>query len=76
MPHVIVKLHKGRSKEQKRKAAEEIAKAVMTSLGASETSISVSFEDVEPKDWTETVYRPDIQGKPDQLYKKPGYNPL
>jgi len=28
------------------------------------------------KDWPEQVYRPDIPGHVDQLYKKPGYNPL
>jgi 4-oxalocrotonate tautomerase len=38
--------------------------------------VSVSIEDVAPKDWAEKVYRPDIADKPGQLYKKPGYNPL
>jgi hypothetical protein len=28
------------------------------------------------KDWTEKVYKPDIQDKWDKLYKKPGYNPF
>jgi 4-oxalocrotonate tautomerase len=35
--------------------------------------ISVGIEDVAPKDWTERVYKPDILGKPDTIYKKPGY---
>jgi 4-oxalocrotonate tautomerase len=36
----------------------------------------VAFEEVEPQDWTETVYKPDIQNKWDKVYKKPGYNPF
>jgi 4-oxalocrotonate tautomerase len=36
----------------------------------------VSIEDIEPNDWAEQVYRPDIIGRPDTLYKKPGYDPL
>jgi 4-oxalocrotonate tautomerase len=76
MPHVIVKLYSGRSEPQKAKLAEQITKAVMAGVQCAEASVSVSIEDVEPGDWVETVYKPDIIGKPDTLYKKPGYNPL
>ena len=72
---MIVKLHSGRSEQQKAKLAEEVTKAVMTALGSSEESISVGIEDVEPRDWTETVYKPDILGKSATIYKKPGYGP-
>lgn len=41
-----------------------------------EESVSVAIEDVEPREWTEKVYKPDILGKPDMIYKKPGYDPL
>ena len=34
-----------------------------------------AFEEVESKDWTEKVYKPDILGKPDTIYKAPGYDP-
>ena len=27
-----------------------------------------------PDDWAEQVYKPDIANKPEQLYKKPGYD--
>ena len=47
----------------------------MTTLKYGEESVSVGFEEIESKDWTE-VYKPDILGKPDTIYKKPGYNPL
>jgi 4-oxalocrotonate tautomerase len=76
MPHVIVKLYSGRSELQKQEIAEEVAKAVMASAQCAERAVSVSIEDVEPDEWAETVYKPDIIGKPEQLYKKPGYDPL
>ena len=75
MPHVIVRLLSGRSEEQKSRIAEEVTKAVMTGANCAEASVSVSIEDVEPQDWLEKVYKPDILGKPDGLYKKPGYDP-
>jgi 4-oxalocrotonate tautomerase len=76
MPHVIVKLLSGRTEQQKARIADEVTKAVMASANCAEQSISVSVEDVEPDDWTEKVYKPDILGGPGKLYKKPGYNPL
>jgi len=76
MPHIIVKMHSGRSDKQKTKLAEEITKAVASTLHLGEEAVSVEIEDVEPKDWTEKVYKPDILGKPATIYKKPGYNPL
>ena len=34
------------------------------------------MEEVKPQDWTEKVYKPDIRGKWNELYQKPGYDPL
>lgn len=76
MPHVIVKLYSGRSEKEKARLAQEITKAVVTAVGAGEDAISVGIEDVEPKDWAEKVYKPDIISKPATIYKKPGYKPL
>lgn len=76
MPHVIVKLQSGRSEQQKAKIAEEITKAVMATANCAEQAVSVSIEDVEPNDWVEKVYKPDIIQKRDSLYKNPGYDPL
>ncbi len=73
MPHVVVKLWPGKSEQQKTRLAEEIAKNVMNILNYREESVSVAFEEVNSRDWAEKVYRPDIQGKWDKLYKKPGY---
>ncbi len=76
MPHVIVKMHSGRSEQLKARLAEEITNAVTSTLKLGEDSVSVALEDVQPKDWTERVFKPDIAGKPETIYKKPGYNPL
>jgi 4-oxalocrotonate tautomerase len=76
MPHIIVKLYSGRSDKQKADLAEEITKAVTSTLNSGAEAVSVGIEDVDPKDWTEKVYKPDILGKPATIYKKPGYNPL
>ncbi|HET7881193.1 MAG TPA: tautomerase family protein [Acetobacteraceae bacterium] len=74
MPHVIVKLYSGRSEQQKAGIAEAVTQAIMASTGNAADTVSVSIEDVAPNEWAEKVYKPDIQGKPDTLYKKPGYD--
>ncbi|MFC7738656.1 tautomerase family protein [Roseomonas sp. GCM10028921] len=76
MPHVIIKLAAGRTDQRKARIAEEVMTAIMASTGNGEAVVSVSIEDIQPADWAEAVYRPEIFGKPDTLYKKPGYGPL
>ena len=44
----------------------------MTVLNYGEESVSIAMEGVEPNAWMDEVYRPDIIGKPEQIYKKPG----
>jgi 4-oxalocrotonate tautomerase len=73
MPHVIVKLWPGKSEQHKAQLAEAIAKDVMDVLNFGEESVSVAIEEVEPQDWAEKVYQPDIVNSPEKLYKKPGY---
>ena len=75
MPHVIVKLYSGKSERQKQVLAQAVTEAVTSTLNYGEESVSIGIEDVEPKDWTERVYKTDIIGKPDTIYKKPGYDP-
>jgi 4-oxalocrotonate tautomerase len=73
MPHVIEKLAPGKSEEQKTRFAEVIANDAMEILNYGEEAISVAFEEVTSQDWAEKVYKPDIKGKWDKVYKKPGY---
>jgi 4-oxalocrotonate tautomerase len=76
MPHVIVKLYSGRSEREKARLAQEITESVTAALKLGEESVSVGIEDIEPADWPEKVYTPDILGKPETIYKKPGYDPF
>ncbi len=38
-------------------------------------AVSVAIEEIQPDDWPERVYRPDIMNGAGKLYKKPGYMP-
>jgi 4-oxalocrotonate tautomerase len=76
MPHIIVKLHPGRSEDQKQQLADQLVKDVVAIAQCQEKSVSVSFEEIEPALWVEKVYKPDILENKGKLYKKPGYNPF
>jgi 4-oxalocrotonate tautomerase len=76
MPHVIVKLYSGRSEQKKARLADEITKSVIAVLKLGEESVSVGIQDIEPADWPERVYKPDILDKPETIYKRPGYDPF
>jgi 4-oxalocrotonate tautomerase len=76
MPHIIVKLWPGKSEQQKKDLATAITKAVMSTLGYGEESVSVGIEEIKPQDWTNKVYNPEILGKQQTIYKEPGYDPL
>ena len=73
MPHIIVKLWKGKTEAQKKKLAAELTKTAMSIIGYGEESFSVVIEDIDEKDWADKVYKPDIIDKKDKLYKPPGY---
>jgi 4-oxalocrotonate tautomerase len=75
MPHVIVKLYRGRTEEQKAQLTAAIVRDVISVLESKEESVSVAIEDVEPADWAEKVYKPDILQTSGKLFKKPGYQP-
>jgi 4-oxalocrotonate tautomerase len=74
MPHVIVKLWPGRSEQEKKQLADAIVKDVVTYAKCDESSVSVSIEEINPAEWAEKVYKPDILDKKDRLYRKPGYS--
>jgi 4-oxalocrotonate tautomerase len=76
MPHVIVKFYKGRTEDVKLQLAKRIVKDVMEATGCEEKVVSVAFEEFDPAEWAEKVYRPDILGKQESLAIKPGYNPF
>lgn len=74
MPHVVVKMYPGRSEQQKTELAQAIAQDVMAIAGAGRSSVSVAIEEIPSHEWKEKVYDPEIVGKSDQLYIKPGYS--
>lgn len=74
MPHVSVKMYPGRSDKEKAELAEAIAQDVMDIIGSGRGSISVAIEDIPPQEWKTKVYDPEIIGKHDKLYIKPGYS--
>lgn len=73
MPHVIVKLWSGKSEQQKIRLAEAIFTDVMNVLHYGAESVSVAIEEVEPQNWAEKAYKPDILNNAEKLYKQPGY---
>jgi len=73
MPHIVVKMFPGRTPEQKAELAQALTKTMMETLGTPEPAISVAIEDVEKGDWMEKVAKPEISGKSETIYKKPGY---
>lgn len=76
MPHVIVKMHPGRSEQQKIRLTEAIVKDVMMFAGVGDEAVSVAIEEIGQSDWVDKVYRPDILNVFGKIYKKLGYNPL
>jgi len=76
MPHVIVKLYPGRSDRIKEQLVDAIVKNIVDIVKCEEKSVSVAVEEINPADWPEKVYKPDILDMPHLLYRKPGYNPF
>ncbi|EGA4726464.1 4-oxalocrotonate tautomerase [Salmonella enterica] len=75
MPHIIVKIV-GQTEDKKKMIAKALTDTLSKSLGFSDKFISLSIEDILKEDWVEDVYKPEIIGKSNNLYKKPGYDPL
>ena len=73
MPHVIVKLYKGRSEDVKMYLAQKIVNDVSTIAGCEEKVVSVAFEEYDPAEWPEKVYKPDILDKQETVVIKSGY---
>lgn len=76
MPHIIVKLHAGRSEAVKQDLTDKIVKNVLDATDCSKDVVSVAFEEFEPENWAEAVYKKDILNGPGKLYKTPGYDPF
>ena len=71
MPHIVIKMFSGPSKEAQEKAAEEIREIVEKTLGKPKKYTSVSVEEYAFDEW-EGVYNEYIKDK-DNILIKPGY---
>lgn len=76
MPHIIVKMYPDRSAEEKHDMAQRLALNLHTAMGYRLENISVSVVEIEPAQWMQDVYEPDMVQALDTLVKPPGYGPL
>jgi len=64
----------GKTESQKQKLADQVTQTVVKTLHDGQESVSVALLEVGPSEWAEKVYRTDIVGNEQNLYKKPGYS--
>lgn len=76
MPHVIIKLHPGRTDAEKERLADRMAEVLHETLAYRPENVSVVVEEVAPERWMQNVYEPDIQQRQSDLFRRPGYGPL
>ncbi|MBQ8824956.1 MAG: tautomerase family protein [Ruminococcus sp.] len=73
MPHITIKMLKGRTDEQKKVAAEKVSNALIEAIGCTPNHISVSVEDYTPQEWQD-VFKKEVTENP-SLIQKPNYDP-
>lgn len=73
MPHITLKMLKGRTEAQKLSAAEKLSAALVEAIGCTPSHISVSVEDFTPEEWQEQ-FRIEVTENP-HLVQKPQYDP-
>jgi len=71
MPHVVIKMLPGPSKEAQQKAAKEISEVIENVLGKAQKYTSVSVEEYTLEEW-EGVYNEYIKDK-DNIVLPPAY---
>ena len=73
MPHITIKMLKGRTDEQKKCAAQRVKNALCEAIGCTESHVSVSVSDYTPQEWQEQS-KTEVSEKPD-LVITPDYKP-
>ena len=71
MPHIVIKTISGPTKEELKKAAEQIGEIVNKTLGKPKKYISVSVEEYSFAEW-EGVYNEFVKDR-DNVILRPGY---
>ncbi len=73
MPHISIKMLKGRTDEQKALAVKKLTDALCDALGCGESHVSVAVEDYTAQEWQD-VFAKEIAENP-SIMKKPEYDP-
>ena len=73
MPHISVKMLKGRTDEQKKLAASGLTKALCEVLGCTPEHVSVAIEDYTPEQWQDVFAKEIAENK--NIIKQPDYDP-
>lgn len=66
MPYIAVKMWP-KDDAQRKALAENLAKAVVDTLGCPPEAVTLSIEEIEKKKWGETV-GPELEAKKDKMY--------
>ena len=66
MPYIAVKAFP-KDRKTKEELAERINEVFLDVLGCPAEAITISIEDIEPKDWEETVVKTEIEPKKDKM---------
>ncbi|MGW3406773.1 tautomerase family protein [Streptomyces zhihengii] len=76
MPHVTIQ-HFTRTFTDAEKAdlVDAVTEAVTRVFGTGAGNVSLAVEPVDPSGWTEQVYRPAVEERPELLWKHPEYTP-
>ena len=73
VPHITIKMLKGRTDEQKTLAGIKVADALAEAIGCDPTHISVSVEDFTQLEWQD-VFKKDVTEN-DKIVLQPDYDP-
>ncbi|KDN83893.1 tautomerase family protein [Kitasatospora cheerisanensis] len=74
MPHVNIKhFPTPVDAEQSARLVAAITAALQENLGCTEDAVSIALEPVDPDQWNERVYQPEIVQRAELLHKQPNY---
>lgn len=74
MPHLTLKHFKPElTSTQKQALSDAFTKAIIETVKCEETVVSISFESIQPNDWYQSVFKPEISSQQNLLFKHPEY---
>ena len=73
MPHISIKMLKGRTDEQKELLSKNLADAICKSIGFTNEHVSVAIEDFTAEDWQDIFKKEIAENK--NIIKAPQYDP-